>query len=357
MATVDILLPVKNGAPYLAEAIDSVRAQTFGDWRLLVLDHGSTDGSLALSHRYAETDRRIVLHRLPNAVGLSGLLNAGLALSDCRYAMRLDADDACLSDRIAHTLAAFACHPGVAVVGGQADLIDARGASFGRLRLPVGRQRIGVASLFRNPFSHPALTMDRIELDRLGARYGADFLRVLPPAHSMRVDGLAEDYFMFGQLAILGKCVNLDQRLIRYRWHGGNISVTRVNEQMRLSLAISRFLARSLCAMHDLPMFDPAPFCNHGGRLFDMGRASRFDEAYGAMAASLLRLHGGAEEVQRELRFRRVLANRSLPRMMARYARFRRRDTVESGEWFAIKSWLLRGMPGRACTPATALTT
>ena len=40
MARIDILLPVKNGKDYLAEAIDSVIAQTYTDWRLLVLDHG-----------------------------------------------------------------------------------------------------------------------------------------------------------------------------------------------------------------------------------------------------------------------------------------------------------------------------
>ena len=48
MATIDVLMPVRNGMPFLAEAIDSIRKQTFSDWRLLVLDHGSSDGSLEL---------------------------------------------------------------------------------------------------------------------------------------------------------------------------------------------------------------------------------------------------------------------------------------------------------------------
>ena len=42
MATVDVLLPVRNGLPFLGEAIESIRTQTFTDWRLLILDHGSS---------------------------------------------------------------------------------------------------------------------------------------------------------------------------------------------------------------------------------------------------------------------------------------------------------------------------
>lgn len=354
MAAVDILLPVRNGAAYLGEAIDSVRAQTSSDWRLLVLDHGSTDGSVELAERYASLDRRIALHPFPRAAGLSDLLNKGLALCDCRYVMRHDADDICLPRRIELSLAAFAAEPGLAVVGGQAEIIDADGHHHGELRLPVGSARITAGSLFRNPFCHPALMMDHAQLQRLGARYGVDFLGVLPVAESLRVSALAEDYFLFGQLAMLGKCSNIPERLIRYRWHGSNISVTRGREQMALSLTVSRFLARSWALIHGQASFDPAPFCNPGGRLFDMGEQSDFDDAFAAMAASLRTVYGDSPQLQRELRFRRVLARRQLPAMLARYLRFTNTSTPETGEWYAVKSWLLRHLPGRACMPAGA---
>ena len=54
VAKIDILLPVKNGKDFLAESIDSVIGQTFTDWRLLVLDHGSTDGSREMAGRSEE---------------------------------------------------------------------------------------------------------------------------------------------------------------------------------------------------------------------------------------------------------------------------------------------------------------
>jgi hypothetical protein len=353
MARIDILLPVHNGLPYLDAAIASIRAQTETDWRLRVLDHGSTDGSAALVALHAEQDGRIELHDCSHAAGLADLLNLGLDLCDGRYVMRHDADDICLPDRITQTLAAFARHPGIAVVSGQAELIDAGDAPIGQLRLPVGITRLSAASLFRNPISHPALTMDRAVIGRLGARYGRDFLGVLPEEDSPRVTGLAEDYFMFGQLALLGLCVNLPRPLIRYRWHAANVSSTRAREQLQLSLEISRFLARAFCRMHELQEFDPAPFCNHGGQLFELPGGPDFDTEFLAMASALRRGLGPSEQLERELRYRSTLANRSVAQMLLRYASFRQRYPAETGEWFALRAWLLRGLPGRALMSVT----
>ncbi len=352
MATIDVLLPVKNGHAYLGEAIDSVSRQSFRDWRLLVLDHGSTDGSVELAHSHAARDKRIKVHRFPDAPGLSGLLNQGLALCDCRYMMRMDADDICLPGRMDQSLRAFQAYPGKVVIGGQAELIDGTGNTIGSLRLPVGSDRVTVASFFRNPILHPALTMDFAASERLGARYGSDFLRLLPPEHSLAVDGLAEDYFMYSQLAMLGKCVNIPDRLIRYRWHTNNVSVVRFEEQMRISLKISRFMARSFCAMHAMPQFDPAPFCNHGGKVFDMGERREFDDEFAAMEASLQRVLGPSEELARELTYRYVLATRHVPRMLLRYGWLNACHRPETGEWYAVKSWLLRHLPGRGCQRA-----
>ena len=125
MAKIDVLLPVKNGMDFLAESLDSVQAQTFQDWRLLVLDHGSTDGSLEMAAAYAARDPRIEVHPFPQAAGLSGLLNCGLDIANAEFVMRHDADDVCLPERMAITLAAFAAEPDCVAIGGQAEVMDA----------------------------------------------------------------------------------------------------------------------------------------------------------------------------------------------------------------------------------------
>jgi hypothetical protein len=161
------------------------------------------------------------------------------------------------------------------------------------------------------------------------------------------VSNLAEDYFLFGQLAVLGRCTNVPQQLIRYRSHGNNVSATRFGEQMAISLMVSRFLTRSFCAMHDIPWFDPAPFCNHGGLLLDVDGQLNFDAEYEKMAAALRRGFGASPEVERELRFRKAISTRNEATLLWRYNRFRSTHGAENDEWSAVRSWLIRRLPGK----------
>lgn len=347
MAAIDVLLPVKNGIEFFAESLDSICNQNFKDWRLLVLDHGSTDGSLDLAHEYQKRDARIVVHSFPDAVGLAGLLNRGLDLCDCRYVMRHDADDIALPDRMDITLAAFRDQPDCIVIGGQSPMIDGAGKDTGFVTVPVDRNRVTAAAFFRNPIIHPAAMMDFAAMQKIGVRYGADFLGALPVAQSVVVNGLAEDYFMFGQLAVMGSCANTPQPLIKYRWHGGNVSTVRFQEQLQVSLQVSRFLARSFCVMHDLPYFDPAPFCNLGGLLLDVGGQTDFAAEFEAMAEALRRGLGTSDELERELAYRKVVSTRNELALLWRYYQFQSRYAPETGEWNAVRSWLIRRIPGK----------
>jgi hypothetical protein len=278
---------------------------------------------------------------------LSGLLNCGLDIADCEYVMRHDADDVCMPDRMTLGLAAFEALPDSIAISGQADVIDGAGNNIGHLRLPVGTTRVGAASLFRNPISHPASMLRFDQVRKMGVRYGIDMLKILPKHQRIEVPALAEDYFLFGQLAILGKVSNVPQKLIRYRWHGNNVSITRFTEQMELSLAISRSLARSFCTMHGLPWFDPAPFCNHGGILFDVGGQRNFDDEFEKMADTLRRGLGTSPEVERELRYRKAISTRNGAALLWRYNRFRTVHTPETNEWNAVRGWLVRRFPGK----------
>lgn len=347
MAKIDILLPVKNGKDFLAEAIDSVVGQTFTDWRLLVLDHGSTDGSREMAEAYHARDKRVEVHSFPEAKGLSGLLNRGLDQADCDYVVRHDADDVCFPNRFALQLEGFRQQPDCIAMGGQSELINAAGEHITEQSVPVGRARNTAASLFRNPVTHPTAMMDFAAVKRLGVRYGTDFIHVLPEAERIEVPHLAEDYFMFGQLAVLGKVNNLPDRLIRYRWHTSNVSVTRFAEQMDVSLLVSRYLTRSFCAYHKVPYFDPAPFCNHGAKFFDVDGRANFDRAFEVMAATLRQVLGQSDELQRELDFRWVASTRRELGLAGRYWAFRNKNQPETGEWLAVRAWMLRHLPGR----------
>lgn len=344
MATFDVLLPVKDGIAFLPAALDSIVDQTFRDWRLIVLDHGSTDGSLELAASYAERDKRIVVRPFPDARGLSGLLNAGLALCDSKYVLRQDADDVSLPDRMEVLAQVFEASPDLVVAGSLGDVIDAGGKTIGQIDMPTGPHGIAAGALFRTPVCHPAAAMRLDALQRLGARYGDDFIKALPQARQLQVPGLAEDYFLFGQLALVAPCVNLDRKLIQYRWHGANVGATKHQAQMQMALDISRNLAESASLIHGVPRCDPAPFCNHGERLFDIEDEFDFSESYAHLAALMQRMAPIGLDLQRELAFRRVLARRERVTMGARFAAFAARHGARPAEARTVRSWLLRGL-------------
>lgn len=354
MATFDVLLPVKNGEAYLAEALDSIRQQSFRDWRTIVLDHGSSDGSLHIASRYAAIDPRIVVRTFPDAQGLSGLLNRGLDLCDCRYVLRQDADDISMPDRMQVLLDIFENDAKLILAGSLGEFIDARGRSIGMIDMPRGTNGLAAAALFRTPVSHPTVAMRLSAIQRFGASYGEDFTNAVPAGRRLSVPNLAEDYFLFGQLAFLGRCVNVERSLLKYRWYEGNVAAKKFLEQMRMALNISRYLTESLSIMHGLKYSDPAPFCNHGEQLIDIDGRQEFFSDWQAIRALLKKAVPASAELDRELAFREVIAVRSRAKMLARFARFSIRNRIYQTDWRTVKSWVTRGMRKRAILTLTS---
>lgn len=95
---VSIIIPVYNQSAYLSAAIQSVLAQTFTDWELVVVDDGSTDDTYEVAARF--TDPRIRVVRQANK-GLPGARNTGIVSSSGEYLAFLDADDTYLPDKLA----------------------------------------------------------------------------------------------------------------------------------------------------------------------------------------------------------------------------------------------------------------
>lgn len=89
---ISIIVPVYNAAPYLCKCIDSVLAQSVGDFELLLVNDGSTDSSLEICRSYAGRDGRVRVFDIPNG-GVSGARNYGIERSEGEYLMFMDADD------------------------------------------------------------------------------------------------------------------------------------------------------------------------------------------------------------------------------------------------------------------------
>lgn len=92
MNTVSIILPVYNGEKTLQSAIESVIKQTYPDYRLIIVDDGSTDRSARIADEYAEKYENIYCLHKKNG-GLASARNAGLDVCEDKYVCFLDADD------------------------------------------------------------------------------------------------------------------------------------------------------------------------------------------------------------------------------------------------------------------------
>jgi glycosyltransferase involved in cell wall biosynthesis len=89
---VSIITPLYNGERFVAQTIESVLAQTYPHWEMLIINDGSTDGGPAIAEQYAAQDKRIRLFSQPNG-GSAAARNNGIRRAEGRYIALLDADD------------------------------------------------------------------------------------------------------------------------------------------------------------------------------------------------------------------------------------------------------------------------
>jgi glycosyltransferase involved in cell wall biosynthesis len=115
---VSVVTPFYNVAQYLGECIESVLAQTYGDFEYILVDNHSDDGSEAIAARYAARDRRLRVVRPPEF--LEQVPNYNFALRqiapDTAYCKIVQADDAIFPQCLAEMVALAAAHPSIALV-------------------------------------------------------------------------------------------------------------------------------------------------------------------------------------------------------------------------------------------------
>jgi len=90
---VSIITPCHNSERYVGETIESVQAQTYPWWEMIIVDDCSTDGSTSVVESYAAADPRIRLVRLPENVGPALARNRGVELAAGQYITYIDSDD------------------------------------------------------------------------------------------------------------------------------------------------------------------------------------------------------------------------------------------------------------------------
>ena len=195
-------MPVYNTRPYLRDAITSVLGQSFGDFELIVVDDGSTDGAREIAEELGRGDSRLRFsERL--RLGVARVLNEGLRLCRAPLIARMDSDDVALPRRFELQLGYLSERSDCVGGGGQADMIDEEGDPFRWINTPLDHDDI-VALLKKGEGAIVHAT----------AVYRAAAVR---DVGGYRADCLAEDVDLFLRLSGEGRVANLPHQLLHYR--------------------------------------------------------------------------------------------------------------------------------------------
>jgi glycosyltransferase involved in cell wall biosynthesis len=219
---VSVILPVRDGRPYLVEALRSMLGQTLTDLELIAIDDGSRDGSAEDIARAAAVDPRVRLH-VQGGRGLVAALNHGLTLARGRYIARMDADDVALPTRLARQVSLLEREPSIAAVGSALRIIAGQRLTDEVTIYPTSPAEVRAELTHRNPLAHPTVTARRDALVSIGG-YRPQFRD-------------AEDFDLWLRLAERHDLTNLPEVLCHYRWHGRQSIFERIEQQALSSCA------------------------------------------------------------------------------------------------------------------------
>ncbi len=121
---VSVVMPVYNGERYLADAIESILAQTYSNFELIIVNDGSQDSSDAILEAYSERDDRIQVISHERNRGPSVARNTGIAASKGEFIAGMDCDDASLPRRLELQLTFLQANPRVGAVGTRMQVVD-----------------------------------------------------------------------------------------------------------------------------------------------------------------------------------------------------------------------------------------
>lgn len=219
--SVSVLLPAFNAEKYLAEAVDSVLAQTHDNFELLLINDGSTDGTAEMIDAYAARDSRVRAIHHPNW-GMGASLNHAIELAQHDWIARMDADDIMLPNRLDRQAQFIADNPDVDVAATLVEMIDAEGNP----RWKTSSELVDRTTFHRHVrenrvlhIYHPSVLMRKSIVQAVGG-YRQQFWS-------------ADDMDLWNRIAEGGGLILVQpEHLLQYRIHPDSASIADARDQM-----------------------------------------------------------------------------------------------------------------------------
>lgn len=203
-----VVMPVYNGGAFLSESLESILNQTFRDFEFLIVNDGSTDGSLDVLNKYAKIDSRIKIIDRVNK-GLVYSLNEGISLAKGKYIARMDADDLSEVKRFEKQIELLEKENGD-VCGCHFTIISETNKVVNSFIAPITKEAISCCLLNSVPYAHGAVMFRKSFFDKNKLGYK---------------NVKAEDHKLWCDFHENGaNFVTVNDFLFRYRVHKNSIS-------------------------------------------------------------------------------------------------------------------------------------
>ncbi len=210
---VSVVMPVYNAESTVLQALDSLRAQSFQSMEIIVVNDGSTDGTLDILRQQPDIKLLDHSHR-----GIVPALNDGLAAANGKYIARMDADDLCHPERIEKQTSFLDAFPGIGIVGcrvafgGDREQQAGYAAHVDWINELVEPDDIALNRFVESPFAHPSVIFRRELFEEYGAYRDGPF---------------PEDYELWLRWMASGvKAGKVDEELVAWNDPPGRLSRT-----------------------------------------------------------------------------------------------------------------------------------
>jgi glycosyltransferase involved in cell wall biosynthesis len=222
---VSVVMPVYNGKKYLREAVDSILAQTFNDFELIIIDDGSTDSTADILNEYK--DERIKLVKNIQNRGISFSTNKGISIASGKYIAKMDCDDISYPDRFMAQVQLLDENIDIDVVGSWIEYIGQDSQPIGKIGTYLG-SAMGLRwfTFFNTPLANPAVMMRRRFFDFAG-QYDEKF-------------AVIQDYELWVRSNLASRFSNIQKVLLKYRIHESNISKKRTMTEKEMGYRMSQ---------------------------------------------------------------------------------------------------------------------
>lgn len=244
-----VLMPVKNGAPFLERALKDILAGIQSIDEVLVVDDGSDDATPQILTQLREHDDRIRVIRV-QPTGLVGALNLGLRESSHEWVARADADDRYPASRFKEQRNARG--PGIAAIVGDYRIVGSRGP-LGTIPCALGHPFVALSALNPQRIPHPGIMISKSAALEAGAYEPDEFP--------------AEDLGLWLRLMRVGQFVGVPTVVLEWHMAPGTTSATRQGAQRKATKDLVKMFPDSVIravsddvVQQELARYADAPF-------------------------------------------------------------------------------------------------